>query len=243
MAYQPQAMSEAEYQRMLQEFMRRQGPSQTNSYLQKQLDDKQAVIDKYNADPKNPSASTNVGQLTELDAQRLHDRYSSPEALAAYRGQRSPETSSIIAGAMDQAKGINAAGNMAMRQNATSSVNSQNQMALRALRGSQAANGVRGGLAQAQAGMQQGQATAAMADANRNIIADNIKYKQAGLQNAASIVGNQENIERDMGADRLGTVMAARAENAGLSAAQMQAQAAAMSGGGGGGRGKLGGGK
>ncbi len=178
--------------------------------------------------------TNNVGQLNEADAANLHDRYSGAGALAAYRNARSPEMAKILASSMQQAQGLNSAENMALRQNALSSVNAQNQAALRSLRGAQAASGVRGGLAQAQMGQQNAQASAGIADAERNLVADNIKYKQSGLQNAAAIVGNQENIERDMGADKLGTVLAARAENAGLTAAQMQARAAAMSGGGGG---------
>lgn len=186
------------------------------------------------ADPNTQSTSIGVGNLSEKNAAQLHDRYSGAGALAAYRGQRSPETAKILGSAMEQAKGLNSAENMAIRQNALSSINSQNQSALRSLRGAQAASGVRGGLAMAQMGQQNAQASSALAEAERGLVADNIKYKQEGLQNAAQIVGNQENIERDMGADKLGTVLAARAENAGLSAAQMQAQAAAAGGRGGG---------
>lgn len=184
--------------------------------------------------PRGASTSTAVGNLSEADAAGLHDRYSGNAALDAYRRSRSAETQTILNSAMQQAQGLNANENRAIRSNALSSINAQNQAGLRDLRGAQAASGIRGGLASMQMAQQHGAATQALAGAERNLVADNIKYKQSGLQNAASIIGNQENIERDMGADKLGTILAARAENAGLSAAQMQAQAAAAGGGGGG---------
>lgn len=183
--------------------------------------------------PTGASQETKIGALNEAEAASLHDRYNGAAAIAAYRSSRSPEMQALLANAMRQSNGVDAAGNSALKASALASVNQQNATNLRALRGQQAASGVRGGVAQQLNQAARGQATQALASAERNILADNIGYKQEGLKNAVGIVGGQENIERDLAADKLGTVLGARAENAALQGAKWQAMAAGKGGGGG----------
>ncbi len=165
----------------------------------------------------------------QKDAQ-LNDLIQGPDAVAAYRGSRSPETQALISQAMDQRNGLNAQDNSALRANYLANINSQGQSAMRSLRGAQAASGVRGGVAQAQMAQQAGAQQNALQSAEGGLVDKNIAAKQQGLRDASTIVSGQENVERDQAANKLNTIFMGRAERAGLSAAQMQAQAAAASG-------------
>jgi hypothetical protein len=180
---------------------------------------------------------TSPGGLNESDAAALHERYMGANAINSYKQSRSAEVNKLLGSAMEQAKGLSGVENAAIRSNALSSINAQNQGALKALRASQAASGVRGGLAASQFAQQQGEATKALSTFERDLVADNINYKREGTKTALEAVTNQENIERDLAAQKLNTILAIRSENASLEAARMQAEAAANAGRRGGGKG------
>ena len=146
---------------------------------------------------------------------------------------RSVNTNQLLSQAMAQSKGLDSGANAALRSNALAQVNQQQSAALRDLRGQMGAQGIRGGLASAINAQQQAKGVEAVSGAERNLVADNMKYKQEGLQTAAAFNTNQENIERDLMRGKLETILTMRAQNMGLQGAQMQAQAAANSGGGG----------
>lgn len=181
-------------------------------------------------DPTKPMDSPNIGTISESQSAALHDRYMSPDILKQQAANRSSQMNKLLASAMGQAQGLNGAENAAIRQNAMSSINSQNQSALRALRGGQAASGVRGGLAMAQMQQQRGAAAEAAANMEQKLAQENITAKREGTRAALGAVTNQENIERDTAANKLRTILLGRAENAGIRGAELQAQA---SGGGG----------
>lgn len=164
-------------------------------------------------------------QLQDAASSAIYDSVAGPDALAALRAGRSPEANKIIASAMDQTKGINAQENSALRQNFMSSINSQNQGALRLLRGQQSANGVRGGVASAQIAGQNAAAGQALGAAEGSLVEKNIAAKQEGLKNAATIVNNQENKESDQATDKLSTILAIRGNKTSLQAAKLQADA------------------
>ncbi len=170
-------------------------------------------------------ASTVASQYKDAQSGQIYDNAAGADALAALRNQRSPEAQAIIGTAMDQTQGINAQENQALRQNALASVNSQNQSALHALAAHNAANGVRGGVARAQNAGQRAQATSALAQSERDLVAQNIAAKQAGLKTAATIVNTQENAEKNQAADKLATIMGVRGQNVQLQSAKLQADA------------------
>lgn len=179
-------------------------------------------------DPTNPNnLATTVEEKNSAD---LHDRYTSGQAMDNIRNERSSDITSILANAMSQSNGLNSSENNALRTNALSSITAQNDTAMRALRGQQASSGLRGGAAGAQMANQRAQATNAVGTAERGLVADNIAAKQKGLQNAATIVTGQENVERDLAANKLSTILGMRAQDFALKGASMQAQAAAASG-------------
>lgn len=192
---------------------------------------------QFNDAGDDPISIAGPGGLNETDASSLHERYMGADAINAYKQSRSADVTKLIGSAMEQAQGLNSAENAAIRNNAMASINAQNQGALKALRASQAASGVRGGVAVAQMGQQRGEATKAVSEMERNLVADNINYKREGTKTAAELVTNQENVERDLAAQKLNTVLAIRSENASLEAARMQAEGAAAAGRRGGGKG------
>lgn len=170
--------------------------------------------------------------LSDQDYGNLYNQNAGAGALAALHNQRSGESQAIISQAMNQAHGLNGSDLNGLRQNALASVNSQNLGALHQLRGQQAANGVRGGLAQAQLAQQGAQASGNLQTAEQGLITTQLAASQKGLQNAATIVGNQENIEKNQAADRLSAILSGRGSAQQLTAAQLQAQAASSGGGG-----------
>lgn len=194
---------------------------------------KQKLAEQHKAQLQQDAVDAKRNVTIDKDAGKLYNNTSGAAALEALRNQRSKETQTLLAKAMDQTQGINAQENMALRQNMLSSVNSQNQANLRALRGQQAASGIRGGVAGAQMAQQNAAASGQLATAEQGLVAENIKAKQQGLNTALSAFSNQENVERDQAADKLNTILTLRGADTYLKGAKLQAEGAARAGGGG----------
>lgn len=202
-------------------------PSSINAQNQQTYDTQtQNALASLLAQNAPATAKTNATQAaSDLGMENLYNQTSGQGALATLAAQRSPQTNAIISQAMAQSGGLSSNENGALRSAELSTVNGQNQSALSALRGSQASNGVRGGLAGAQMGQQNNQAAGSLATSEQNLVNTNLQSRQQGLQSAADIVGNQENVERDEAADQLSTVMAGRGAQTYLQGAQLQAAA------------------
>lgn len=166
-------------------------------------------------------------QLQDERSGAMYNSVAGTDALAALRAARSPEAQQVISRAQDLSQGLNAQENSALRHNYLSTINSQNQGALRALHGQQAANGVRGGVAGAQLAQQNAQASSAIGQAEGALVQQNIAAKNEGLKNFANIVNTQENTERDQATDKLSTLLAIRGNKGSLEAARLQASAPA----------------
>jgi hypothetical protein len=170
---------------------------------------------------------------TDVDGAELYNRYINNVAMNDYASGRSANTNALLSQAMGMAKGLSGAENAALRSNALSQIQQQQGAATRDLRGQLAGSGVRGGLAAALNQQQAAKGVEAVSGAERNLVADNFQNKLSGMQSAAMMNTNQENIERDMMRGKLETILTMRGQNMGLAGAQMQAQAAANAGGGG----------
>lgn len=181
---------------------------------------------------KIAKAAEIVQQQKQIDKTRaLVGGFASPEIQAQMIAARSPQTQQLIRQAMGQAQGLSGRENSALRANALAQVRNQQSAALRDVRGQMGAQGVRGGLASAINAQQQARGVEAVSGAERNLVADNIKYKQEGLKTAAAFNTNQENIERDVMRTGLEAYLTARAQDMGLQGAQMQANASRGGGG------------
>lgn len=183
--------------------------------------------------PINIGGSAGGAGMTDVDGAALYNRQINQAAMDDFAAGRSANTNALLAQAMGMSKGLSGAENAALRSNALSQIQQQQGAATRDLRGQLASQGVRGGLAAALNQQQAAKGVEAVSGAERNLVADNFNNKMAGLQTAAMMNTNQENIERDLMRGRLETILTLRGQNMGLQGAQMQAQAAANAGRGG----------
>jgi hypothetical protein len=198
---------------------------------EKQAQAARAEADKLLALPVTGPDGKPILNKADQAALTIYDNTAGQGYLDAIRAQRSPETQSLISGAMQQAQGLDSRQNMALANQGAAAINQQTQGALAGLRGSQAASGVRGGLAAAQQADQRNQGTKALTDFRTQLVGENFKAQQQGLQTAGQIVNTQENVERAAAADRLETLMGLRAQRVYLKGAEMQARAAGGGGG------------
>lgn len=170
--------------------------------------------------------------LSTDEADKLFQRTSGPEALAALRNQRSSDAQDLLNLARGSAQGLTAGQGRTFMNQAVSEMQGAQRAGLRALGGAQAASGLRGGAALAQQGAVRSDAVNQLGQFNTNLLGQKIAAQNQGIQTFGNVLTNQENIERDMAADRLNTALTYKGLQTGLLGAKMQANAAAKAGGG-----------
>lgn len=175
-------------------------------------------------------------QKSDQAAFNLFDSAAGQAALNKLRQERSGDAQAVINMARDASQGLTAGQGRAFQNQAVSEMQAAQRASLARLGGQQAALGIQGPASVGQRAALMGQQNAQLGQFNTELLAQKIAARNAGIQTFGQAVTNQENIERDMAADKLGTALAFRQNRAVLKGAELQAKAARQGGGKGGGK-------
>jgi len=150
----------------------------------------------------------NLGRLQEGRAGETADIIAKRQQMAATAGQRSAGIQDVIGRREASLEGFTPQEMQAMRENQNLTLDRNQQAAMRALRGSNAASGVRGGVAAAQALKLAGAGQQAKAQNERDLFLQNIGQKQQNLGAYESSLRGAETEELNRGASALNALEA-----------------------------------